>query len=178
MELQRIMTKWLTAIAALLAFTTSQAQSFYTPENRANRWEFGFELLFQDSLDVDFRGGSTADLDSAVGFRFGFGYHYNDHLQVEFALDYADVDYDADPVPADDPDVGCWWDPWWGYICTPYQSTRSVDEFAYQLGVGVRWDISRTFTIRGAYEKQWVDVGTATSTPDFDVFRIGFGYRY
>jgi len=221
-------TKWIAALAALFSVSTSYAQSFYTPQNRADRWEFGVDLLLQDALDLDFRGGSTADLDSAVGFRFAFGYHYGDHLQVEFALDYADVDYDAVLVSADDPDVtgrvrgtlesftprlnltwnfmagsltpfvtggigysfidtnipagppgiGCWWDPWWGYICTPYQATRSVDEFAYHVGLGVRWDVSAALTIRGGYEKQWVDVGTTTSTPDFDVFRIGVGYRY
>jgi opacity protein-like surface antigen len=220
--------RWLAVLAGMGIFSTAGAQSFYAPENRANRWEFGIDLLFQDSLDIDFRGGSTADFDSSVGVRFAFGYHYSDHLQVEFALDYADIDYDAVLVSADDsdvsgrvrgtlesftprlnltwnfmtgsltpfvtggigysfidtnlpdgpPGVGCWWDPWWGYICTPYQSTRSADEFAYQVGLGIRWDVSTAFTIRGGYEKQWIDAGTARSTPDFDVFRIGFGYRY
>ena len=40
------------------------------------------------------------------------------------------------------PQTGCWWDPWWGYICTTYQNTRDTDEFAYQAGVGVRWDVT------------------------------------
>jgi opacity protein-like surface antigen len=74
--------------------------------------------------------------------------------------------------------VGCWWDPWWGYICTPYQSTKSVDEFVYQLGAGVRWDLSPGYTLRLAYEKHWFDAGNATSTPDFDQWKLGIAFRY
>jgi len=81
-------------------------------------------------------------------------------------------------IPDGPPQTGCWWDPWWGYVCTTYQNTRQTDEFAYQAGVGVRWDINPGFTLRLGYEKQWVDVGTATSTPGFDVLRFGLAYRY
>jgi opacity protein-like surface antigen len=81
-------------------------------------------------------------------------------------------------IPNSRVQVGCWWDPWYGQICTPYQSTKDVDEFAYQAGVGVRWDISRYYSMRFGYEKQWIDFGNATSTPDFDQLRLSFQFTY
>ena len=81
-------------------------------------------------------------------------------------------------VPQGPPQTGCWWDPWWGYICTTYQNTRDMDEFAYQAGVGVRWDVTSGLTLRLGYEKQWIDLGEADSAPGFDVLRLGVAYRY
>ena len=192
-------------------------------------WEFIFDVNYQDAYDIDFEGGSTADVDSDLGFGIGGAYHFNDHLQLQFLLDWLNVDYDStiqsgdippNPafrvsgeleaftprvnalytflegnvhpyvsagvgwsfidtnIPQGPPQTGCWWDPWWGYICTTYQNTRDTDEFAYQAGVGVRWDVSSGLTLKVGYEKQWIDVGTASSTPGFDVIRFGVGYRY
>ena len=81
-------------------------------------------------------------------------------------------------IPTGPPEVGCWWDPWYGQICTTYQNTRDLDEFAYQAGAGVRWDVNRGLSLRLGYEKQWIDLGTATSTPAFDVIHLGIGYKY
>jgi hypothetical protein len=74
--------------------------------------------------------------------------------------------------------VGCWWDPWWGQICTPYQSTKSIDDPVYQIGAGVRWDISTAYTMRFMYEKHWFDYDKAASTPDFDQLKLGITFRY
>jgi opacity protein-like surface antigen len=81
-------------------------------------------------------------------------------------------------IPTGPPQTGCWWDPWWGYVCTTYQNTRDTDEFAYQAGAGVRWDVNRQLSLRLGYEKQWYDIGTAESAPGFDLIRFGLGYRY
>jgi opacity protein-like surface antigen len=80
-------------------------------------------------------------------------------------------------IPTGRVEVGCWWDPWWGQICTPYQSTKDVDEFAYQAGVGVRWDISRYYSMRFGYEKQWIDF-QHSSNADFDQIRFSFQFTY
>lgn len=81
-------------------------------------------------------------------------------------------------IPNGRVEVGCWWDPWYGQICTPYQSTKSIDGFAYQVGVGVRWDIGRYYCVRLGYQKQWYDYNHASSTPDFDEIRLGFQWVY
>jgi hypothetical protein len=53
-----------------------------------------------------------------------------------------------------------------------------ADEFAYDLGVGVRWDLQGGFTLRAAYEKHWWDYSKASSTPDFDQLKLGLYFRY
>src|SRR5262245_16867819 len=34
-------------------------------------------------------------------------------------------------IPTGSVSVGCWWDPWWGQVCAPFQNTKSVDGFRY-----------------------------------------------
>jgi opacity protein-like surface antigen len=81
-------------------------------------------------------------------------------------------------IPDSPPQSACWWDPWWGYYCGVYQSTRSIDELVYHLGFGARWDVSSTFSLRLGYEKHWLDLGEASSTPDFDQLKFGVFARY
>jgi opacity protein-like surface antigen len=220
-------TLCLFAAAALTAglSTSAHAQSKNT---RGPGWDFGADVIYQDSTDITFEGGSTASLEDDIGVALTFGYRFNDHIELAFALDWQQLDYDATlqsglvpnvsidvsgdmetftprvwanynfmdgpitpfvnagigwsfvdtNIPTSRVEVGCWWDPWWGYICTPYQSTKSIDDFVYQLGVGGRWDFANGFTLRLAYEKHWFDYSKATSTPDFDQIKLGLSFRY
>ena len=210
-------------VAAIMLASPAHAQN-----KRGPGWEFGGDLIYQDSADLTFEGGSRASLDADWGFAFTFGYRFSERLELGFALDWQEVEYDATLQSATNPalrvnvtgdleaftprawlnfnfmegpitpfvnggigwsfvdtnipnsrvQIGCWWDPWWGQVCTPYQSTKSIDEFVYQLGVGVRWDLTDAFTLRLAYEKHWFDYGNATSTPDFDQYKLGLVFRY
>jgi opacity protein-like surface antigen len=80
-------------------------------------------------------------------------------------------------IPTGQVQIGCWWDPWWGQICTPYQATLSTDQLTYQAGLGVRWDFGEESTVRFSYEKTWFDLEHASSTPSWDQFKVGFVYR-
>ena len=81
-------------------------------------------------------------------------------------------------IPTGQVSVGCWWDPWWGQICTPYQSTLSTDQVTYQVGAGVRWDFAPASTLRLSYDRTWFDLNHASSTPSWDQLKLGFMYRY
>ena len=81
-------------------------------------------------------------------------------------------------IPDAPPQFACWWDPWYGEVCNTYQSTRTTDELTYRLGVGLRWDISEDYVLRLGYAKQWLDLGQATSTPDFDQLKLGVTLKY
>lgn len=81
-------------------------------------------------------------------------------------------------IPDAPPRNVCWWDPWFGPVCGTFQSTRTLDEFVYQVGAGLRWDVSPGYTVRLGYEKRWVDLSEATSTPDFDQLKLGVTFRY
>jgi len=76
------------------------------------------------------------------------------------------------------PQTGCWWDPWFGYICSTWQNTRTIDGLSYQLGVGARYDISDQFAIHASYRINWIDFDEAKSTPDFDGFELSVGWKF
>jgi opacity protein-like surface antigen len=63
-------------------------------------------------------------------------------------------------------------------VCGAYRNTRDFDEFAYNLGVGARWDLGSAFTLKLAYERHWMDFSKANSTPTFDQVKLGFAVRY
>ena len=63
------------------------------------------------------------------------------------------------------PQTGCWWDPWWGYICSGYQPTHGSSSFAYQIGGGVQVNFSRAFAINADYKYTVIDLHNASSKP-------------
>jgi opacity protein-like surface antigen len=194
-------------------------------------WDFGADVVYQDSQDIRTDDGSSASLEDDIGLALAFGYRFSERLELTFGLDWNAADYDFSiasqspagglisnitgsgeiesftptvglnfnlmegpltpyvsgnvgwafidtNIPDAPPQTACWWDPWWGYYCGTFQSTRSIDELTYGLGAGVRWDLSETITLRFGYEKHWVDVSEATSTPGFDRIKLGVAARY
>ncbi len=81
-------------------------------------------------------------------------------------------------IPNGPPETSCWWDPWWGYYCGTFQNTRSVDNLTYNVGAGVRWDVSDTITLKLGYNRNWLDLKQASGTPGFDQIRLGVYGRY
>jgi opacity protein-like surface antigen len=81
-------------------------------------------------------------------------------------------------IPTGQVSVGCWWDPWYGQICTGYQATRTFNEFSYQVGAGIRWDSPGAYSLRLGYEKHWLDISTSTGTPSLDLWKVGVIIRY
>jgi opacity protein-like surface antigen len=61
-------------------------------------WEFGGELIYQDSFDISSDVGSTASIDSDVGIALTFGYRFNDRFELAFGLDWNTIDYTASLV--------------------------------------------------------------------------------
>lgn len=197
---------------------------------RGPGWDFGGEVLWQDAQNLDFEGGSSADIDDDLGLALTFAYRFNARLELLFALDWNQIDYDFEVIedsalpgvqgfsgsgdletwiprvglnfnlletdltpfitagvgwafidtniPDSPPYTSCWWDPWYGYWCGTFQSTRSVDELMYNAGVGARWDLGDSITLRLAYEKHWIEVDSASGTPDFDQVKFGISARY
>jgi opacity protein-like surface antigen len=192
-------------------------------------WEFGGELIYQDSADFDSDEGSSASLDSDIGIALTFGYRFNERLELTFGLDWNNIDYTADIVAEDvplvpdgtiigvdgemesftprvgvnfnfmegpftpyvsgmigyafidtnipdgPPSTGCYWDPWYGQICGTWQSTRSLEEFTYGVGLGVRYDVNDAWSLRFGYDKRWID---ANGSPDLDQIKFGVSIMY
>ena len=76
------------------------------------------------------------------------------------------------------PQTGCWWDPWWGYICSTWQPTHGSSNFAYQAGAGVQVNFTRSFTINVDYRYTWLDLSNTSSTPGFGGVNLTFVWRF
>ena len=64
-------------------------------QTRGSGWEFGADAIYQSSKDIDFKGGSSASLDDDFGLSLAFGYRFSDRLEMQFYLDWSNVDYDV-----------------------------------------------------------------------------------
>jgi len=82
-------------------------------------------------------------------------------------------------IPNGPPLTWCWWDPWWGYVCSTGYPTATRSAFSYQATLGLRYefDNDRTF-LRFGYTSQWMDFDASSGTPRFDVFLMDFGWMF
>jgi opacity protein-like surface antigen len=79
-------------------------------------------------------------------------------------------------IPSQPPQTGCWWDPWWGWICDTTWKTYDTSDFAYNLGIGLRWDINGALFLRGSYNREWVSVDSGDL--DFDTLSLDMGLMW
>jgi opacity protein-like surface antigen len=71
---------------------------------------------------------------------------------------------------------GCYWDPWWGYICGNYATTFGEDGVAYSLGGGLSLQPLDIFFLRVGYDRMWIDMNGAAKTAD--MIRVDAGFLY
>jgi opacity protein-like surface antigen len=112
----------------------------------------------------------TIMVDAAYSFLLG---EYTPYLAGGVGWSRVDTNIATEP-----PQGGCWWHPWWGYICDTWQDTKKVDGLAYELGIGLRYDFSDALAADGSYMLRWVDFEHTTGTPSFDSFRLGVIWRF
>lgn len=74
------------------------------------------------------------------------------------------------------PTTGCWWDPWWGYVCATTWETYKTSEFTYNAGLGLRWDINPLIFLRGTYNRQFIKVDSGNL--DFDTVTLEGGFMW
>jgi hypothetical protein len=88
----------------------------------------------------------------------------------------AGITYVDTSIPTGVGTTTCWWDPWYGYVCNEGYPTKTETDIVYNVGLGVRFDLNRSFSLQPSYNKAWIDMGSR-GTPDFDVWRLDFIFR-
>lgn len=81
-------------------------------------------------------------------------------------------------VPNGLPTTGCYWDPWWGYICYTDYPTKTSDAFSYQALAGLRWAFNPSTFLRLTYNSQWIQLSGAEGTPRFDTVALEVGWLF
>ena len=92
--------RYIASLAALCSCWSLAAHA-----DRDVGWEFGGELIYQDSQDIEGDNGSTAALDSDVGIALTFGYRFSERLEFTFGIDWNTMDYEAHLVSGDLPNI-------------------------------------------------------------------------
>ncbi len=94
------------------------------------------------------------------------------YLQAGLGWTYIDSNI-ADGPPV----TGCWWDPWWGYVCSNFYSTYNETNFSWGYGAGIRWEFSDLMFVKASYNRVEVDTDEGAD-PQFDTFRIELGWMF
>ena len=197
--------------------------------DRSRSWEWSFAALYQQSKDIGSGGGSTLDIDDAVGLGVNFGYNFSNRLTVGFDFDFISPDYQA--VLVDDmvvpaattvidhefsqfngrfkgtfnlldgpfqpfveaglgwtyidsnvvdgqPITGCWWHPWWGYICDNFYNTFTETTFTYGAGLGFRYHFRGGTFLKASYNVWELDSLGDISDSSITGARVEFGWGF
>jgi len=117
---------------------------------------------------------ATADI-SSILFKFAFNFFEGPLTPyVEGGVGWIQVDSNVANGP---PTTGCWWDPWWGYVCSSFYDTFSDTRDGYELGVGVRWDLSDSMAVKASYGETTVDT-ERTADATFGQWRVEFAWKF
>jgi len=73
-------------------------------------------------------------------------------------------------------DPNCWIDPYYGLQC--YDATYTDTSFSYNLGLGVRWDVTHTFFLKGSINNSWINMDNAKGTPSFIIGRLDMALMF
>ncbi len=80
---------------------------------------------------------------------------------------------------ADGPPItGCWWHPWWGYICENFYSTFHSTEFSYGGALGLRYVMRGGMTLKLSVNQYWIDIGKAGGDPELNAARLEVGWAF
>jgi len=102
-------------------------------------------------------------------------YHFSEDKltpYIEAGLGWTSIDSN---IATGAPTTGCWWHPWWGYVCDSWQSSYSDSSFSYEFGAGLRYEPNNRTFVRASLSRKWIDSDFASSKPDFYYAQIEIG---
>lgn len=208
--------------SSLYAFDTTRAQ----------QWEFYLGPQYTESKNINFGNGAEADINDMASLMFGFGYNFDNHINLGAFFNSASANYTGTVVCADgssgctegtketfnatmykssmnmsltynflegsftpfvqgnlgltyiDSGIstgqivdGCYWVPWWGPVCYPYELTYTENRFNYGIQAGARYDFSNGLFLRGGIGFDYIDLSHAKN-PNFTVYNFAVGVMF
>ena len=120
---------------------------------------------------------ATGDMDVST-MQFNFIYNFmpktiTPYISAGFGWAWVDTN-----IPTGSDYVGCYWDPWYGYICYEYQETVTDTGFNYGLGLGVRFEPKESFYFEIGLNENWQDFGDHADTPAILSYRLQMGWKF
>jgi opacity protein-like surface antigen len=94
---------------------------------------------------------------------------------VEATLGWTYFDSRVSSTP---PVVGCWWDPWLGYVCSSRYRTYDETNLSYGMGLGLRVDLSRSFFAKATYRWLELDLDGGREKPLLESASVELGWRF
>jgi hypothetical protein len=76
------------------------------------------------------------------------------------------------------PITGCWWDPWWGYLCQSAYDTYTETKPTYGAALGVRWDSRGDIALRGSIGSLKIDRGRGVDNSGVDNAQFEVVWRF
>jgi opacity protein-like surface antigen len=76
------------------------------------------------------------------------------------------------------PITGCYWHPWWGYICSNFYSTFSSTTFTYGAGLGFRYHFRGGSFLKASYNVWELDDLGNVSDSTISGARLEFGWGF
>ncbi len=76
------------------------------------------------------------------------------------------------------PQTGCWWHPWWGYICQNFYRTYETTEFSYGGALGLRYEIAGNSFVNLSYDYWELDISGDRAKPVLQSWRLQYGWRF
>ncbi len=128
------------------------------------RDEQGSDKTYSNSLYT-----SAFDLTAAYNFMEGA---FTPYVMADLGMTYIDSG-----IPTGEEGTGCWWDPWYGYICAPVMSTYSANKLNYGAQLGLRYDTQSAVFFKAGIGLSHVDLdGTGDDT--FTLYNVLVGFKF
>jgi len=148
-------------------------------------WALNFDFAWKDSGYAGTRIDDTGSPEKVSGrlysnsFIMSGIYHFSEKRFTPFVgASFGWTYIDSNIPTGEPPKTVCWWDPWWGYVCDSYLPTRTSTEVNYGLTAGLRLEVKSNIYFKLSAARQWIDITSASSTPDFVIYRFDVGFMF
>lgn len=154
--------------------------------NFNSHWALGGEFVWgspdYDAIIIPDDGVETPQVIKHEMSIFSYSFKGTFNLIDGPLTPYAELGYgwtEMDSNVADQPPItGCWWDPWWGYICDTYVSTFSKTRESVTGALGIRWDLDNGMSLKGSYGMMQINTSRLSDKAEMDFYRLDLSWRF